>query len=290
MKAFWDKALSEISFRFQEVWFVDGADAMIGEIGAVVDRVKSKLYICAPRLDDIDFVPIKNLSDRINVRIAANIDPSVEGELKTLAEFIDKPNFAFRHYPDENIWGVSKDLEEIILGAVSGLNVAGIGSIIDEHIKNFNPVLEGAWMKGRPIKSIDDARLLQVKRMPRTVMRELVPTTTAVTTTASTGGSTSISPSFMSDSFAAKKQEVSGEIILKLDQLKTFLSTNPLKRDTGVKLEELKEFIINSYGFSRLVFDISKVSRNFVHDAKNVLTDQEIQEISQAIEVWKEKL
>ena len=93
MNAFWEKALSEVSFRFQEVWFVQGADAMTGEIGAIVDRVKSKLYICAPRLDDIDFTPIRKLTNRINVRIAANIDPKSDEEMKILGEFLEKDNF-----------------------------------------------------------------------------------------------------------------------------------------------------------------------------------------------------
>ena len=71
---------------------MQGADAMIGEIASIVDRVKSKLYIVAPRLEDIDFVSIRNLSSRINVRIASNIDPKSSYEMKILEEFIDKKN------------------------------------------------------------------------------------------------------------------------------------------------------------------------------------------------------
>lgn len=299
MKAFWDKALSEVSFRFQEVWFVQGADAMIGEISQVVDRVKSKLYIVAPRLEDIDFVPINALPDRINVRIAANIDPKSEEELKILKEYIDHPNFAFRHYPDENIWGVSKDLEEIILGAVSGLDVAGIGSVIDEHIKNFNPVLEGAWMKGRPIKSLDDAQMIQVKRIPRQIRREMMATTTNIPATTTTSpvslGSDgdAVDGQFsqlMSDSFKAKKKEASEQIIAKINEVKNILMQKPTKGELGTRLEALKEFIINSYGFSRLVFDVSKVSRKMLHEPKKELTDMEISDIENNLEAWSQRI
>ncbi|MHA1439213.1 MAG: helix-turn-helix domain-containing protein [Promethearchaeota archaeon] len=297
MKAFWDKALSEITFRFQEVWFVQGADAMVGEIAAIVDRVKSKLYICAPRLEDIDFTGIRTLPSKINVRIAANIDPESEEEMKILKEFIDKSNFTFRHYPDENIWGVSKDMEEIILGAVSGLDVAGIGSVIDEHIKNLNPVLETAWMKGRPIKSLDDARMIKVKRIPRAIKREIVPSTTYAATTSSTVQmqSTDLKASssgskFMSEAFAAKKAEASQNIIEKLNEIKTVLKNNPSKREMGTILEELKEFIISNYGFSRLVFDISKISRKYIQEPTKVLNDAEIQEISEALDIWQNRL
>ncbi|MGV9204632.1 MAG: hypothetical protein ACOC44_11515, partial [Promethearchaeia archaeon] len=296
MKAFWDKALSEVAFRFQEVWFVQGADAMVGEISQIVGRVKSKLFIVAPRLEDIDFVPIRNLSNRINVRIAANIDPDSPEEMDILKEFMDKHNFSFRNYPDENIWGVSKDMEEIILGAVSGIDVAGIGSVIDEHIKNFNPVLETAWMKGKPIKSLDDARMIQVKRAPRKLEREIaatdtnIPASSSITSPSKSGASESVSPEYISNTFAEQKKEASKQIKAKLEDLTAFIGKNPQKGELGSKLDELKESIINSYGFSRLVFDISKVSRSLLHDPKKVLSDSEMVRLKNSVKEWKEKL
>ncbi|MFO8019788.1 MAG: helix-turn-helix domain-containing protein [Promethearchaeia archaeon] len=296
MKAFWDKALSEVAFRFQEVWFVQGADAMVGEISQIVGRVKSKLFIVAPRLEDIDFVPIRNLSHRINVRIAANIDPNSTEEMNILKEFIERTNFAFRHYPDENIWGVSKDMEEIILGAVSGFDVAGIGSVINEHIKNFNPVLERAWMKGTPIKSMDDAQMIQAKRAPRKIERDIAVTDTNIPAPSTTtqpsgeGDTESISPQYISEAFSEQKKEAAKEIKAKLENLNSFIKKNPTKGELGSKLNELKENIINSYGFSRLVFDISKISRDLLRDPKNVLSDSEIVKLKNSIKEWKEKL
>ena len=51
MKAFWDRAL-ESGQRFEEVFFVQGADAMVGEIAMISERVKSKLFIVAPEIED----------------------------------------------------------------------------------------------------------------------------------------------------------------------------------------------------------------------------------------------
>ncbi|MHA1758660.1 MAG: hypothetical protein ACTSVV_17985, partial [Promethearchaeota archaeon] len=233
---------------------------------------------------------------RINVRIAANIDPQSDKEMKILEEFIDKPNFAFRHYPDENLWGISKDMEEIIIGAVSGFDVAGVGSVIDEHIKNFAPVLESAWMKGKPIKSLDDARMIQVKRMPRAIKREIITTTTSVSSSyigvasQESDYNTTISSQIITDAFASKKAEAKTKITEKLNEIKDFLKTNPNKGDIGQKLDDLKEFIINIYGFSRLVFDISKISREYLQDPKKILDDLEIQKLSDSLKIWENKL
>lgn len=313
MKAFWDKALSEINFRFSEVWFIQGADAMIGEISSIATRVKSKFFIVAPRLEDIDIVPLRNLSDRIAVRIAAFIDPDSDEAISIINEFIDKTNFRFRHYPDENIWGCSKDFEELIMAAVSGVEVAGIGSVIEEHIKNFNPVLEEAWMKGKPVNSIEDLQMLGIKRMPKklripsasaeepkvmsfkqTPTISEIPTELEKASAVISSGATDLrgvaKPTFMSDAFAKKKEEMAIEIKSKLDQLMVEVNNNPAKQVVGAKIEEIKEFTIQKYGFSRVVFDMSKVARRFTKNPREPVSEDEKSDLAEAIAAWKERL
>ena len=59
-------------------------------------------------------------------------------------------NVAYRNRDLQNLWGINKDYEEVILCVLSessaGTEIAGIGSIIDEHIKIFVPTLEDAWV------------------------------------------------------------------------------------------------------------------------------------------------
>jgi hypothetical protein len=66
-------------------------------------------------------------------------------------------NVDYRHRALQNLWGINRDYEEVIVCVLSkteikdGLatEIAGIGSIIQEHIKIFVPILEEAWMGAR---------------------------------------------------------------------------------------------------------------------------------------------
>jgi hypothetical protein len=66
-------------------------------------------------------------------------------------------NVDYRHRALQNLWGINRDYEEVIVCVLSkteikdGLatEIAGIGSIIQEHIKIFVPILEEAWMSAR---------------------------------------------------------------------------------------------------------------------------------------------
>jgi predicted transcriptional regulator len=311
MKAFWDKAIAEVSFRFQEVWFVQGPDAMIGEIALICERVKSKIFIVAPRLEDVDVVPLRLIPDKVNIRIAALIDPSSQKAMDILKEFVRKENVRFRSYEGENIWGVSKDFEELILGAVSGegLDVAGIGSIIDEHIKNFNPVLEHAWMEGKEVRSIEEAKLMKVAPKPKTIQPIAVaagaPSISSqrspqqimgavknlgdkviahnITKVAEDIGSSTLSG--IQGAIEKSKENMKVELRAKLGELQN--NVTALNKETIADLlNELKEYIVQKYGFSRMVFDISRISRQYKIKGKEMLSAQEIKELDASIKDW----
>lgn len=301
MKAFWDKAMAEMSFRFQEVWFVQGADAMIGEIAQITSRVKAKLYICAPNIEDVDVVSLRMVSKHVDVRIAALIDPNSQKALEILKEFSTKENFRFRHYAGQNIWGVSKDMEEVILGAVSHGDVAGIGSIIDEHIKNFTPVLEHAWMEGKPIKSVEEAKLIQYKpeikpvapiataqpKTPQQVVGAVKELGKKVieeqTKKAIDESQTTINQIDLA--FQGTKARMKADLSDKFKQIEDNATT--LNKETLANLfAELKDFTVQKYGFSRLVFDMSKIEREYKKDPNALLSPEELSELKKLIKGW----
>jgi len=99
-----------------------------------------------------------------------------------MAFFDSVDNITYRDRKLQNLWGVSRDYEEIILSiikiskVISGFNmeVAGIGSILTEHIKIFVPILEDAWMGAQkdvvkkpimqqPIKKPEQPRVIPVE-------------------------------------------------------------------------------------------------------------------------------
>ncbi len=344
MRAFWDKALSEVKSRFQEVWFVEGAEQMVGEIAQIVPRTKSKVLIVAPRLEDIDIVPLRLLPERMNVRIVALIDPKSQAAMKILEEFVVKPNIRFRHYTREIFWGIQRDFEEIILGLLSGEEVYGVGSIVDEHVKTFTEPLEKAWMEGRDIKSVEEAITIQVKEGPRPTRARAAPAAAApgapvalpapqapvslpkptvspsqiaatgktsaketpkaikskapiipvvpasepyeppvkISTPISTGGT-------ISAALQASKQAGLAEVTKKIEEMKVAINS-ALKGDFGKKLDQLKEMIAMKMGFSRVVFDISKIARELMPNVKGQFTAAEKQDMVQKLTEWKDHL
>ncbi|MHA1584552.1 MAG: hypothetical protein ACTSWL_04800, partial [Promethearchaeota archaeon] len=154
MQEFWDTSKRVVNFSMKDVWFVRSPEGMKAQINDSISRVKMRALIVAPTLADIDIEPLKKLPAHINLRISCAINQKDPVHQKILKFLDSKPNISYRERDLQNLWGIHKDYEEIILGIVnkqstknkSVLEVAGIGSILEEHIKIFIPILEDAWV------------------------------------------------------------------------------------------------------------------------------------------------
>ncbi|UYP44570.1 hypothetical protein NEF87_000855 [Candidatus Lokiarchaeum ossiferum] len=153
IKEFWEVSKGSINFTMKDVWFVRTPEGMIAQLDDGILRAKMRLLILAPSLSDIDIEPFKKIRNHINVRICCNINKQDKNQKEKLAYFDSRHNIDYRHRKLKNLWAINRDYEEIILGIVnsdekqtqSPLEVAGIGSILPEHIKIFVPILEDAW-------------------------------------------------------------------------------------------------------------------------------------------------
>jgi hypothetical protein len=122
----------------------------MAQINETVTGAKARLLIIAPEMEDIDPVPILELKPQVAVRIAANIDPKSSTTQEIISQLAQRPNIEIRQYDRKNIWGISRESEETLVSAVSGLgDVAGIATIVDEHQKMFVPILEDCWLQGK---------------------------------------------------------------------------------------------------------------------------------------------
>ena len=169
IKEFWEVSKGSINFTMKDVWFVRTPEGMIAQLDDGVLRAKMRLLIVAPSLSDIDIEPLKKIRNHINVRICCNINKQDKNQKAKLDYFDTRHNMDYRHRKLKNLWAINRDYEEIILGIVNAddeqtqtfLEVAGIGSILPEHIKIFVPILEDAWRnssknlpEGFPVKEI----------------------------------------------------------------------------------------------------------------------------------------
>ncbi|MFX1448423.1 MAG: hypothetical protein ACFFCG_09860, partial [Promethearchaeota archaeon] len=154
---FWEQAKTGRSITMKDIWFIRSPEAAKAHINDEISKAKMRILVVAPQISDIDIKAIMERPARINFRIAASIDFS-NSEHAAIVEQLDKmDNIDYRHRERQNLWGINRDYEEVIVCVLSKAEVrgetiteiAGIGSIIEEHIKIFVPILEEAWMGAR---------------------------------------------------------------------------------------------------------------------------------------------
>jgi len=155
IQEFWDESKRVLNFSMKDVWFIRTPEGMQAQINDTVSRAKMRVLIVAPNLSDIDIEPLKRLPNHINLRICCKINVQDPEHQKILKYLDSRNNFTYRERALQNLWAIHKDYEEIILGIVNEnvinpdevmIEVAGIGSVLDEHIKMFVPIVEDAWM------------------------------------------------------------------------------------------------------------------------------------------------
>jgi hypothetical protein len=154
---FWDQAKKGTGFTMKDIWFIRSPESAKAHINDEIAKAKMRVLIVAPQISDIDINAIKERPKHINFRIASNIDLSNPQHTAIIQEFDNMDNVDYRHRVLQNLWGINKDYEEVIVCVLSKTEIrgdtvteiAGIGSIIEEHIKIFVPILEDAWMGAR---------------------------------------------------------------------------------------------------------------------------------------------
>ncbi|KKM79925.1 hypothetical protein LCGC14_1345030 [marine sediment metagenome] len=162
---FWEQSKkARGSITMKDIWFIRSLESAKAHINDEISKAKMRVLIVAPTLSDIDISMIKARPSRINFRISTHIDPSLPKHEVIMNELDTMDNVDYRNRTLQNLWGINRDYEEVILCVLSKTEfrgetiteIAGIGSIIEEHIKIFVPILEDAWVGARkhPLRSI----------------------------------------------------------------------------------------------------------------------------------------
>jgi len=149
---FWEQAKrgGGAALTMKDIWFIRSIEGAKAHINDQISKVKMRILIVAPQITDIDIDSVKACKSHINIRIAANIDLSDNLHKSIIEELNQFHNVSYRNRKLQNLWGINKDYEEVVVCVLSqsdfGTEIAGIGSIIEEHIKIFVPILEEAWV------------------------------------------------------------------------------------------------------------------------------------------------
>ena len=166
MNEFWERSKEASLLSFKDVWFVRSKEGIMAQINESLSRVKMRVHIIAPKLEDIDLVALSRLKKHVNIRISTNFDLTSsedQGRFKQVADFT---NMTIRHYSRENLWSINKDFEEVVVCVVSKtvegeIEIAGMGSVLEEHVKLFATVLEDVWIQSKKYEQVEITHALK---------------------------------------------------------------------------------------------------------------------------------
>ncbi|MHA2430296.1 MAG: hypothetical protein ACXACC_04590 [Promethearchaeota archaeon] len=277
---FWNQAKKGTGFTMKDIWFIRSPESAKAHINDEISKAKMRVLIVAPQLTDIDIEAIKNRPSRINFRIATSIDPTNPTHQSIIERFDSMDNVDYRHRALQNLWGINKDYEEVVVCVLSKTEIrgdvvteiAGIGSIIEEHIKIFVPILEDAWMSSR-------------KEIVHAVKKEILEKSEA--------------PKPAKNVKQKVKEEPQREVPTPTVESKSLLSkqfdlvSEGLDKMTGLEiskaLEKFQTEYINKEGYNSVLKNVNNTS-NDLKSKTYVLSQPEKEDLKMKMQFWKQKL
>jgi len=184
-KEFWDQAKKKSVMSMRDIWFIRSVEGARAHINEEISKTKMRLLIVAPNITEIDTSLLQSLPKHINIRIATSINVDNPEHVEILQNLDGMQNVSYRNRQEQDLWGINRDYEEVILCILSkrdqekeqGIEIGGIGSIVQQHIKIFVPVLEEAWIGAqKSITPLSRSSYMQkpVQISDSTIMNEVI--------------------------------------------------------------------------------------------------------------------
>ena len=283
-KEFWEQAKRGSLFTMKDIWFIRSIESAKAHINDEIAKAKMRVLIVAPQITDVDIDAIKARPSRINFRIVSYIDPTSPVHEAILRELDNMDNVDYRNRVLQNLYGINRDYEEVILCVLSKTEfrgetiteIAGIGSIIEEHIKIFVPVLEDAWVSGRKeiMRSIKSSLSKEETKLEPVIHEpKIMPKPAKEAPLPAKAEPEEKKPSFLSKQF--------NDIINNIDKM------------TGIEISSTLERFQSEYvkieGYNSILKNIHGVSIDLKKNAE-LLSRPEREELKLSMKSWKEKL
>ena len=325
MTEFWERSKQASMLTFKDVWFVRSVEGMKAQINDAMTRVKMRVHIVAPRLEDIDLIALTKVKKHVNVRISTNFNWDDPLDQEKLAEIMQINNFSIRHYSRENIWAINRDFEEVAVCAVSKVDqefeIAGMGSILEEHVKLFAGIIEDVWIQS---KKTDDSMLMYQSRSPSKIdIKPQIKKSVGIMDDITTSPSNSVSDSFQKPiqepiqekieidpiqqvpkipTKSTKEgtsqpqpqeltEDISGEESSLSNQLQDVINnlTKKTAHEISLDLETIRNNIVEEMGYSSVLNQIS-IGIASLKTGPNILNSNEVDALIKKITFWKKKL
>ncbi len=283
-KEFWEQAKRGSLFTMKDIWFIRSIESAKAHINDEIAKAKMRVLVVAPQITDVDIDAIKARPSRINFRIASYIDPTSPVHEAILGELDNMDNVDYRNRTLQNLWGINRDYEEVILCVLSKTEfrgetiteIAGIGSIIEEHIKIFVPVLEDAWVSARKeiMRSIKSSLSKEETKLEPVIHEpKIMPKPAKEAPLPAKAEPEEKKPSFLSKQF--------NDIINNIDKM------------TGIEISSTLERFQSEYvkieGYNSILKNIHGVSTDLKKNTE-LLSRPEREKLKLSMKSWKEKL
>jgi hypothetical protein len=299
---FWERAKSGTSITMKDIWFIRSPESAKSHISEQVEKAKMRVLIVAPQITDIDLKSIKEKPPRVNFRIAASIDLSDPDHIAIVNELDKMDNVDYRHRALMNLWGINRDYEEVIICVLSKTEIkgdmvteiAGLGSIIEEHIKIFVPILEEAWMGARKevlhsIKTdiskdqVSPPEMLEEKPLPKPKLEPVM-------------HKPKVMEAPLEEAPKEEKHEVSKEskvVSRNLLKRQFDLIFESIEKSTGLEisstLEKFQSEFIKTEGYNSILKNMHATS-DALRNKTYVLSQPEKEDLRMKMNFWKQKL
>ena len=286
---FWEQSKkAKGAITMKDIWFIRSPEAAKAHINDEISKAKMRVLIVAPDLLDIEMDAIKSRPSRINFRISTHIDPTIKAHEVVLQELDQMDNVDYRNRTLQNLWGINRAYEEVILCVLSKTEfrgeevteIAGIGSIIEEHIKIFVPILEDAWVGARKeimrdIKSSLSRESEEITPPPRRPEQPLT---------------TSPSPEPIAKELEKEIAKVRAPsfLVTLFDSI-----MNKLENKTGLEistsLEKFQSEFVKRKGYNSVLKNIH-TECNDLKGTTNLLNPSEKEDLKSKMKMWRQQL
>ena len=326
MTEFWERSKEASMLSFKDVWFVRSVEGMKAQINESLTRVKAKFHIVTPRLEDVDIVAVSKVKKFVNIRISTNFDSNNPKDQEKLAEILKHPNIQIRLYNKENLYSLNRDFEETVICAASksefgGTEIAGMGSVLSEHVKLFAPLVEDVWIQGKKI-SDDEIRYaigatpgiatpqqpvqqttFKIPETPQVIKKsviqpELIKTfeNNSVLKNLEEKPSVPIQPTISTQPIETQKPiqtpgppiDMEGTVSELFDAVINNLDKK-LSSEISDDLEYLRERITEDIGYASILNPMS-ITIATLRSVPDLLSSMEIEDISKKINFWRKKI
>jgi hypothetical protein len=302
MNEFWERSKQASLLSFKDVWFVRSTEGIKAQINESLSRVKMRVHVVAPKLEDIDLIALTKLKKHINIRISTNFDLTDPNDQLRFKQVADYPNLTIRHYPRENLWSINKDFEEVVVCVVSKkiegeIEIAGMGSVLEEHVKLFAAVLEDVWIQSKKYEQVEITQAIKhapdtgfikptfqqpvtPRKEPEITHQEFIKPTPSIPPLETTQPQPDIQ--------SAAVISTDGFLSNQFDNILSKIDTLPGEH-IGLLLERLQDDLLERKGFTAVLRQIRMSSSNLKSN-RNLLNNTEKRELRSKINFWRSKL